>query len=92
MGKELKNITHNIAWLRKKNNFTKRQMALLLGISVKSLSKIEKGEACRKLNSKTIFIIINLNVTPMRTMKFKRKNRTVTGHFSEHTYKVSITI
>ncbi len=58
MSKEHENITHNIAWLRKKNGLTKKQMALLLGISVKSLSKIERGEICRKLNMNTIFDVM----------------------------------
>ncbi|MBQ3183691.1 MAG: helix-turn-helix transcriptional regulator [Clostridia bacterium] len=51
-------ISHNISWLRKKNGITKKQMAALLGISVRSLSKIEKGETCRKLNLTTIFDIM----------------------------------
>ena len=60
MSKELENITHNIAWLRKNNNMTKKQIALLLGMSVRSLSKIEKGVSCRKLNLNTVFDIMCL--------------------------------
>lgn len=60
MSKEFENITHNIAWLRKKNNLTKKQMAILLGMSVESLSKIEKGKSCRKLNLNMIFDIMCL--------------------------------
>ncbi|MBQ4602685.1 MAG: helix-turn-helix transcriptional regulator [Clostridia bacterium] len=60
MIEEFENITHNIAWLRKKNNITKKQMALLLGMSVRSLSKIEKGVSCRKLNLNTVFDIMCL--------------------------------
>ena len=44
----------------KNNNMTKKQMALLLGMSVRSLSKIEKGVSCRKLNLNTVFDIMCL--------------------------------
>lgn len=73
MSKELENITHNIAWLRKKNNITKKQMAILLGMSVRSLSKIEKGESSRKLNLNTIFDIIclfNISADELFNTKF----------------------
>ena len=58
MEKEFENITHNISWLRKKNGIPKQQLAALLDISVRSLSKTEKGETCRKLNLTTIFDIM----------------------------------
>ena len=41
--RELKIFMKNVAWLRKTNGLTKREMAEILGISVYSLNKIEKG-------------------------------------------------
>ena len=41
--KELEVFMKNIVWLRKKNGLTKKEMAEVLGISVHSLNKIEKG-------------------------------------------------
>ena len=42
--------------------------------------------------SLSYFSIIFLNVTPIRIMKFHRKNRTVIGHEEECTYRISITV
>lgn len=41
--RELDIFMKNIVWLRKKNELTKKEMAKILGISVCSLNKIEKG-------------------------------------------------
>ncbi len=64
MTKEHENIIHNIAWLRKDRGLTKKRMAEILNLSVKTLSKIERGETSRKLNATTIVRILdNFDIT-----------------------------
>lgn len=53
-------FAHNIAYLRKKNGLTKKEMAKLLGIGEGSLSKIEKGECPEKLNLRIVYDIERL--------------------------------
>ncbi len=36
-------FTHNIFFLRQKYNLTKKQMAMILGIGMSSLNKLEQG-------------------------------------------------
>ena len=41
---EIGNLLYNIAWLRRRNGLSKREMARRLGIGVASLNAIERGE------------------------------------------------
>ena len=38
------NLCHNIAWLRRRNGLSQKEMALTLGLGVRSLQRIEKGQ------------------------------------------------
>lgn len=63
--KELKNLTRNIAYLRKENRLSKKEMAALLKIGVQSLTQIENGELPPRLRVSIIFDIQNVfGVTP----------------------------
>ena len=47
----------NIAYLRKKNGLSKKEMANLLGISVYSITKIENGIFPKNLKAEVIYNI-----------------------------------
>lgn len=53
-------LLHNITWLRKKHNLSKKDMANLLQIGVGSLTKIEKGELPLRLSTEVIFRVSNI--------------------------------
>lgn len=36
-------LSHNVLYLRRTHNLTKKEMAKILGIGIKTLSKIEQG-------------------------------------------------
>lgn len=59
IGKNIKdernNFINNIAYLRKKNGLSKKEMANVLNISVYVLNKIEKGELPKKLSVEIVF-------------------------------------
>ena len=42
--RELETFAHNITWLRKHYGISKKRMSFLLGISVRSLNRIENGD------------------------------------------------
>lgn len=48
---------HNVAWLRKQNGLSKKEMAKLLHIGVGSLNKIERGELPPLLRADVFFFI-----------------------------------
>ncbi len=48
---ELDNVLDNIKWLRRNNNISKKQMAKILGIGLKTLNKIEDGEMPPRLGA-----------------------------------------
>ena len=52
---EIKNFINNIAYLRKKNGLSKKEMATILNISIYALNKIERGELPPKLSIEIIF-------------------------------------
>ena len=54
---ESKIFVHNVVWLRKHNGFSKRVMADIIGVSLKTLNKIENGELPPNLTVKVIFNI-----------------------------------
>lgn len=51
---QFQNFCHNIKWLRNENEYSKSKMAKMLGISVKTLEKLENGEMPNKLSVKVI--------------------------------------
>lgn len=56
---QLKILAQNIAWLRKENRLSKKEMAALLEISVQSLTRLENGEVPPRLPVHVIFNIYN---------------------------------
>ncbi|MBQ7120767.1 MAG: helix-turn-helix transcriptional regulator [Clostridia bacterium] len=55
--KSVEILLYNIAWLREHNKLSKKKMAKILDISVKSLNKIENGVLPPKISVKIIFNI-----------------------------------
>ncbi len=55
--KELFYLSKNVTFIRKSNNLSKKEMAKLLGIGVKSLSKLEKGELPPRMGANIFFNI-----------------------------------
>ncbi len=51
---EMNNLLHNIKHLRISNNISKKQMAKMLGIGLKTLNKIENGEMPPKLGASVL--------------------------------------
>lgn len=54
---EIKNFMRNIRFLRETNKLSKRKMAEILKISVKSLNKIEDGESMPDISVDVVFNI-----------------------------------
>lgn len=54
---ELETLSHNIVRLRKKHGLSKKEMASILGIGVKSLSRIENGDFPKRIG---VHLIINI--------------------------------
>ena len=52
---EINNFMNNIAYLRKKNGLSKKEMANVLNISVYALNKIERGELPKKISVEVVF-------------------------------------
>ncbi len=52
-----KNFVHNVIWLRESNGLSKREMASILGIGVKTLDRIENGELPKLLSVNIFFHI-----------------------------------
>ncbi len=52
-------FSHNIKFLREKNNLSKNQMRKILGITSKSLEKIENGILPPKLSANVVFKVQN---------------------------------
>ena len=40
----IKNVMYNVAYLRKKNGYTRKQMAEIMGVSLRTINMFEKGE------------------------------------------------
>ncbi len=56
---EFENFIHNIIWLRKQHGLSKKEMAKILGIGMKSMEKIEKGEIPPRLGINAMVNILN---------------------------------
>ena len=52
---EISNFTNNIAYLRKKNGLSKKEMAKALNISLYALNKIERGDIPKRISVDIIF-------------------------------------
>lgn len=62
---EIKNLANNIVRIRKEYGLSKKEMAKILGISIESLRKIEKGEIPLKMSVEVIFEIYDyFGITP----------------------------
>ena len=51
---QLANLLYNLAWIRKSCGISKRQMSALLGISIGTLNKIEKGEVPPRMSAEVL--------------------------------------
>lgn len=54
---QLKNFACNVAWLRKTFGYSKKKMAQIMGISVWSLNKLERGEIPPRLEVDVVVAI-----------------------------------
>lgn len=54
---DMSDFAHNVAWLRKYYCIPKKRMAQLLGISIGSLNKLEKGEIPPRITVEVLFNI-----------------------------------
>ena len=52
---EISNFTNNIAYLRKKNGLSKKEMAKALNISIYALNKMERGDIPKRISVDIIF-------------------------------------
>lgn len=50
-------FTHNIRWLRKKHDLSKRKMAELLGIGLWSLNRLERGQIPPRMTIEILFAV-----------------------------------
>ena len=72
--KELQNLLHNLCWLRKHFGYFKKEMAEILGISVWSFNKIERGEMPPKLRINVLFTVYrHFGITPDSLLSHRRK-------------------
>ena len=62
---ELQVFCHNIRTLRARNHLTQKEMALLLGIGVKSLSMLEHDVIPTKLKVDVLYkVYVHFGITP----------------------------
>lgn len=62
---EIENFLCNIIWLKNNYRLSKRKMAKMLGIGIKSLDKLEKGEIPLRIGVEVVFNIHkNFGVVP----------------------------
>ena len=61
-------LCENIKLLRAKNNLSKKEMAQKLGISIKSITKIESGVLPRSVNAITLYKIHKVFNIPIETL------------------------
>lgn len=53
----MKFLSHNVLYLRTKNDITKKEMAKILGIGITTLNKIEQGVLPPRLSVEMLFRI-----------------------------------
>lgn len=66
------NLCHNIAYLRRKHGLTQKEMALTLGIGVKSLSSIERGSIPKNLSVLHLYFLAWLFGVSVRSLLVSR--------------------
>jgi len=54
------NLCHNIAWLRRQSGLSQKEMALTLGLGVRSLQRIEKGQIPESLRILHVHLLAEL--------------------------------
>lgn len=54
MEEQMRLIGRNICYIRREKELTQRQMACILGVSVATLRKIERGEPTVRINSRLV--------------------------------------
>ncbi len=70
---EINNFVNNIAYLRKKEGLSKKEMANALNISIDALNKIERGELPERSSIEIIFHLQKrFKISPANQFK-KRK-------------------
>ncbi len=57
--REIKNVMHNVVYLRKKNGYTRKQMAEIMGVSMRTINMFENGIHPPRLSCHYLY---NLNV------------------------------
>ncbi len=67
-GAEIQILCRNIAALRKKRAMTQRDMADLMGISVSTLRKLEKGFLPPRLKMDAIFALVDAFSLPLAAL------------------------
>lgn len=69
---QVENLCYNIAYLRRRHGLTKKEMALALGIGVRSLSMIEQGKLPRNLGVVQVFFVTQLFRVSMKSLLSSR--------------------
>ena len=54
---EVRNLLHNIRWLRAEHGISKKEMAKLLGVGGDTLNRIERGEFPPRLRANVVLRI-----------------------------------
>ena len=65
-------LSHNVLYLRETHNITKKEMAKILGIGIKSLNKIERGLLPPKLSVRVLFRIRDRFGIPLSLLVSKK--------------------
>ena len=67
--KELAIFCQNIAYLRRKHNLTKTQMSAMLGVSIRTLNRIENGIFPERLGISILEkILLNFRISPSKIL------------------------
>ena len=65
-----KNFVHNVTWLRESNGLSKKEMASILKIGMKTLERIENGELPKRLSVNIFFRIWkHFGIHPVKQLK-----------------------
>lgn len=54
---ELQNFSHNVKWLRETHHLSRTKMSKLLGVTIKTLTRIEAGDTPKHLTMRVLFRI-----------------------------------
>lgn len=79
--KELFILMENIKFLRIKNKLTKKEMAKIIGVGLKSLNQIEKGELPRRFTVKIFYRIYeHFGILPSKQLEPLLEKQKPTDH------------